>query len=54
MLDLTYFFEQGKKFTSWEDVFPDIEAEAEGGAAGQGDVLQTDSDDDDDESFEVG
>ncbi|CAM9238180.1 unnamed protein product [Ectocarpus sp. 12 AP-2014] len=42
---------QGEKFTSWKDVFPVVETGAEGGAAGQQDVLLTDSDDDDDESF---
>lgn len=47
-------FEQGTSFASWEDVFPDTEAGAQGGAVGQGDPLQTESDDDDDdESFKV-
>lgn len=57
-----WFGEQGKRFGSWEDVFPDTEAGGAGGgsggaaAAGQGlGEQQTDSgDDDDDESFKVG
>ena len=43
--------EQGSKFASWEDVFPDVEGAA-AGAEGQG-VLLADSDDSDDESFKV-
>ncbi|CAM9413740.1 unnamed protein product, partial [Hapterophycus canaliculatus] len=49
-------FQQGKEFASWKDVFPDAEEGkegGEGGAAGQEDVLPTDSDEEDDESFNV-
>lgn len=48
--------EQGTKFTSWQDVFPDVEARggSEGVAAEPtGGLLETDSDDSDDESFKV-
>lgn len=49
---------QGNTFTSWEDVFPDVEAKGGGseGVAAEptGTLLETDSDDSDDESFKVG
>lgn len=55
-LAVCVFLKQGTKFTSWEDVFPDMEARggAEGAAAPPpGGLLETDSDDSDDESFKV-